>query len=145
MLQFGFVFSHNTIVSYIFCTISCTTLQLWFVCSLFGLFCYSDTNTPCPFSTYGIRGSHGFLPPVTPQHPMVALPFRPIYLNHKSARTSLSPPGTPYQSILSNLPLHSRLPTITPPSLMHTNSLPNRTTTAPLIKTMETARILPQT
>ena len=54
----------------------CTTFQFRFVCSLFGLFCWSDTNTPRPCSTNKIGGSQHFpLPP--------AASSRLLHLNRK--------------------------------------------------------------
>ena len=52
--------SHSTIVSYVLFILSCTRFQFGFLCSLFGLFCCSDTNTPRPCSTDTIGGSHRF-------------------------------------------------------------------------------------
>ena len=105
MLQFRFVCSHSTIVSYVLFILSCTTLQLGFVCRLFGLFFWSEKNTPLPWITYGIGGSHCFLPPVAPQDPMVALPFWPPALNRRSDCTALSPSCPPDPSSLSSLTL----------------------------------------
>ena len=65
--RFGFVCGHSTIVSYVLFILSCTMFQFGFVCSLFGLFCCSDTNTPFPCSTDSIGAIHCFPPPLKSQ------------------------------------------------------------------------------
>ena len=42
-------------------------LRFWVVCSLFGLFCCSDTNTPRPCSTGAIGGRHRLTLPLKSQ------------------------------------------------------------------------------
>ena len=99
--------SNSTILSYILFMLSCTMLQFVFLCSLFGLFYCSDTNTPHPCSTDIIDGSHRFPPPAAPQDPMVALPFQLPALNRPSDRNSLYPSVPPNLSNLPSLPLQS--------------------------------------
>ena len=50
--------------------------QFQFLCTLFLLFCLSETNTPHPCSTDAIGDSHHFPYPTAPQEPIVALLFR---------------------------------------------------------------------
>ena len=77
------------------------------LCNLSVLFCCYYTNTTHTCSTNTIGGLHRFLPPSASQEPMVALPFRPPDLNCQSARTHLSPSGTPARSSQQNLPLQA--------------------------------------
>ena len=82
-------------------------LQFWFVCSLFGLFCCSDTNTLRPCITNAIGGSHPFPPSASPQEPMMVLPFHLPSLNCLSVHTALYQSGKPGRSSLSSLPLQA--------------------------------------
>ena len=70
--------SNSTIVLYILFILSCNTCYFQFVCSLFVLFCCSDTNTLRPCSTDAIGASHHLPPPATHQEIIVALPFRSL-------------------------------------------------------------------
>ena len=66
-------------MSYIIFLLSCTILQLGFVCSILLLFFCTDTNHLRPGSDDESGGSRWFLTPVTPQYTMEALPIqRPL-------------------------------------------------------------------
>ena len=67
---------HSTIVSYVLLILSCTMCYFRFVCTLFILFCLSDTNIPRPCSTNEIGASHHFPYFAAPKEPTVALLFR---------------------------------------------------------------------
>ena len=88
--------SHSKIVSYVFIILSCTTCKFQFFCSIFVLFCCSNTNDPRHLITYAIGAGHRFPPPAAPQDPMLALPFRRQWWRSRSGGCkcwSIPPPS----------------------------------------------------
>ena len=77
--RFVFVCSHSTIFSYVLFILSCTMCYFRFVCTLFILFCFSDTNTPRPCITDTIGASYHFPYLTAPKESMVALLFRQVH------------------------------------------------------------------
>ena len=65
------------------------------MCSLFVLFCFSDTNTPRPFSTDTIGASQSFPLPAAPQERMVALLFRRQWWCSRSGANGGAPVPAP--------------------------------------------------
>ena len=81
MLHVQFIVVCSKIVLYVFFIIYCTMLHFGFLCSLFGLFCCSDTKTPRPCSTNKVGGSHRFPLPTSPKDPIVELLLEIFWLS----------------------------------------------------------------